>query len=62
MGLLAEPGEGTTNCSLQVQPSLNSTEEPGLKVDELTLAMVSQALEGLVPLLESLPMMPQLST
>lgn len=62
MGLPEVPGEGRLNCSRHTQPLLNSMESPGAKVEELTLAMVSHGLEGLVPLLESLPTTPQFET
>ena len=61
-GLEAVPGDGRVNCSRQVQPSLKRIESPGLKLEELTLAIVSQGVVGSVPLLESLPTVPQLET
>jgi hypothetical protein len=59
---LALPDDGTVNCSLHVHPLWNKMESPGLKVEALTFATVSQGVEELVPLLVSLPVTTQLST
>jgi hypothetical protein len=48
-GLPDDPELGTVNCSRHVQPLLNRMESPGLKLPMLTLLIVFQAVEVLVP-------------
>jgi hypothetical protein len=55
MGLPAEPEDGIVSVSRQAEPLLKRMESPGLKVEELTFAIVRQGVELEVPLFESLP-------
>jgi hypothetical protein len=57
MGFAELPEEGGTKLSFHTSPRLNRIESPGKKLCAFTFAMVCQADEAEVPLLESLPVL-----